>query len=81
MDDSANKNKWYFKTSVFIIAILCVGPIALPLAWFNPRYRLRTKIIITVITLILTYYLCVLLAASLSKISKYYELLYKVASQ
>lgn len=81
MSDSANKNKWYFKTSVFVIAILCVGPLALPLAWFNPRYRLRTKIIITVITLILTYYLCVSLAASLSRISKYYELLYEAAYQ
>jgi lipopolysaccharide export LptBFGC system permease protein LptF len=75
------KNKWYFKTSIFVIAVLCIGPLALPLAWFNPRYRPAAKVIITIVVIVLTYYLCIALAASMSSISKYYEELYKAVYQ
>ena len=33
--DKGGKRKWYFSTSVLVIAILCLGPIALPLLWLN----------------------------------------------
>jgi hypothetical protein len=41
------KTKWYFATYWFVIALMCVGPFALPLLWFNPRYKLITKIIVS----------------------------------
>ncbi|HUT30120.1 MAG TPA: hypothetical protein VMX13_10040 [Sedimentisphaerales bacterium] len=44
--------KWYFTTSAVVIAILCVGPLALPLVWFNPRYRAVTKIVVTVVVVV-----------------------------
>ena len=59
------QEKWYFKTSVFVVMLLCVGPLALPLLWFNPKVRRRNKVIITIIVLILTYYLAILMQASL----------------
>ena len=45
------KVPWYFTTSTIVIALLCVGPLALPLVWLQPKYKLTTKIIVTVITL------------------------------
>ena len=65
--------KWYFKTSIIVVAFLCVGPLALPLVWFNPRFRLRTKLIISVIAIALTYYLTVLTMDAINKIVTYYK--------
>ena len=43
------KTKWYFSTSVVVIALLSVGPFALPLVWLHPLYKRVTKIILTII--------------------------------
>ncbi len=51
------KNKWYFKIGTLIIALLTVGPLALPLAWSNPRLSTKAKVIISVAVLVLTYFL------------------------
>ncbi len=57
------EKKWYFTTPSVVIALLCFGPLALPLVWFNPRYKPATRLIITVIVLVVTV-LCAYLAAS-----------------
>lgn len=46
------RTKWYWSTSVVVIAILCVGPLALPLVWFNPRYKQTTKIAVTAVVIV-----------------------------
>ena len=68
------KEKWFFKTSVLVMALLSVGPFALPLLWFNPRYRALTKIIWTALILILTYWLAKVLDQSIKSILEYYRL-------
>lgn len=65
--------KWYFRTSIIIIAFLCVGPFALPMVWLNPRFSRVMKALITVVALVLTYYLVVLLEHSLKNIVEYYQ--------
>ena len=50
----ARPKKWYFATSSVVIALLCLGPLALPLVWVNPRYKPTTRAIITVIVLAVT---------------------------
>ncbi len=45
--------KWYFATSVVVIALLCLGPLGLPLVWFNPRYKIIIKVVVTVIVIAL----------------------------
>jgi len=45
--------KWYFATSAVVIALLCLGPLGLPLVWFNPRYKIITKVVVTVIVIAL----------------------------
>ena len=57
------EKKWYFTTPSVVIALLCVGPLALPLVWFNPRYKPATRLIITVIVLVVTV-LCTYLAVT-----------------
>jgi len=52
------KTKWYFATATVVIAILCLGPLALPLVWLNPRYKPATKLIVTVLVIVLTVLLC-----------------------
>jgi len=41
-------------TFAVVIALLIVGPLALPLVWYNPRYKIITKVIVTVIVIALT---------------------------
>lgn len=74
----AENEKWYFKTSVLVIAILCVGPFALPLAWLNPRYSKMNKVIITLAVILFTAILAASTASSLNSIAKYYGELSKI---
>jgi hypothetical protein len=46
--------KWYQSTAVIVLAILTLGPLALPLVWINPRYSLINKAIVTVGVIVLT---------------------------
>ena len=69
-------NKWYFKTYVYIAAFLCIGPFALPLVWVNPRYDKTKKIIITAVTLIVSYLFTVIFVKSIESIFKYYKQLF-----
>lgn len=50
--------RWYHSTSTLVMAILCMGPLALPLVWVNPRYKPVTKVLITVAIVVLTILLC-----------------------
>jgi len=67
----------YFKISWLIIAFLCVGPLALPLLWINPRFGRKTKIIVTIIILIVTYFLGIIVIKSLRAIKEYYDLMFQ----
>lgn len=49
--------KWYFKSSFIILAILFVGPLALPLLWFRPKTSMVWKIGITAVMIVLTWLL------------------------
>jgi len=49
-----SKTKWYFSTSAVVIALLCIGPLALPLVWLNPRYKIITKLVFTALVIALT---------------------------
>ena len=69
--------KWYFKTYGVVIAFLCVGPLALPLVWFNPHFCQKTKVIVTIIIIILSWYLGSLLVNSLNSIKQYYGVIFQ----
>ena len=54
---TAEKPPWYFKTSVIVMAVGSVGPLALPLIWFRPQTSRTWKIIWTVVILAASWWL------------------------
>ena len=47
--------KWYFRTTSIVVAILCVGPLALPLIWWRPQTTRGWKIGLTIVILVLSW--------------------------
>jgi hypothetical protein len=62
------RGKWYFSTSALVVAVLCVGPLALPLLWVNPRYKIVAKVIGTVAIVGLTIGLAYVMAGMYSRL-------------
>jgi hypothetical protein len=52
------KAKWYFSTSSVVFSLLCFGPLALPLVWLHPNYRIVRKLVVTAITIAITIWAC-----------------------
>lgn len=75
MLDKNKKGKWYFSMPIFVMALLCVGPFALPLLWFNPRFTLKRKVLVTIIVIVLTYVLSVMAMKSLDYLKNSYQIL------
>lgn len=48
--------KWFYSTNIIVLALLCLGPFALPLVWFNPRYKNFTKLIVSLLVLIVSIF-------------------------
>lgn len=64
------KTKWYFSTSVVVIALLCLGPLALPLVWLNPRYGIATKLVVTVIVILVSILGCYLTMGAYNRLAE-----------
>ena len=77
LEGKNQETKWYFKTYWIVIAFLSVGPLALPLVWLNPRFSQKTKIIVTIIIIILSYYLGLMLINSLRPLKQYYGIIFQ----
>jgi predicted nucleic acid-binding Zn ribbon protein len=73
----ATKEKlpWYFGRSFIIIAVLSVGPFALPLIWWRPYTTRAWKIGLTIAILALSWILYRLTMESVQTIKEYYKLL------
>jgi len=51
-DGNEKKVNWYFKPVAVTIAILAIGPFALPLVWLSPAMKKRHKIVITILVVL-----------------------------
>ena len=69
------KVPWYLRPGWLTTAVLCVGPLAIPLIWLHPNWSLRKKIIWTAAVLILTWIVWVLMKQSVQSIEDYYGIL------
>ena len=69
------KMQWYFRKSIIVFALLCVGPLALPLLWFRPRTTRAWKIGLTIGILALSWILFQVTMASIHTIREYYKVL------
>lgn len=69
------KLPWYFRTSTIVIALLCVGPLALPLLWWRPKTAPAWKIGLTIGILLLSWVLYLATMESIRTLEEYYKLL------
>jgi hypothetical protein len=53
----ADPIKWYLKPAAIVVAILAVGPFAIPLVWVSPAFKKWQKTVITVLLILLTIWL------------------------
>jgi hypothetical protein len=51
------KTQWRYSRAAVLLGLATVGPFALPLVWFNPRYDAGTKIVLTVLILAVTAFI------------------------
>jgi hypothetical protein len=70
------QEKWYLRTSVVVIALLSVGPLALPLVWLNSKFKAKNKILITIVVSVLSYFLFIWTKESFKALSNYYQQLF-----
>jgi len=73
--DPAAKTPWYFHTSFIVIAVLTVGPLALPLIWWRPNTSRTWKIALTIGILLLSWALYLASRESLRLLKDYARLL------
>jgi len=48
------KMKWYLKPVWVMIAILAIGPFAIPLVWMSPSFKRWLKVAITALLILFT---------------------------
>ncbi len=60
MTEEIKKDPWYMSKKVLVVAFLGVGPLALPLLWMHPKISMFYKVLWTVVTIALTWWLVVL---------------------
>ncbi|MDD5327993.1 MAG: zinc ribbon domain-containing protein [Phycisphaerae bacterium] len=68
-----SKSKWYFSTSAVVVALIVLGPFALPMVWFNPRYKIITRVVVTVIVIAFTILFTYLVADTYRNLMKQIE--------
>lgn len=54
------KDRWYYRIDAVVIALLCVGPLALPLLFLSPKFNRQMKVLITLFVILLTVWLAVI---------------------
>jgi hypothetical protein len=72
---ATEKVQWYFRKSFIIIAVACVGPLALPLIWWRPQTSWAWKIGLTIGILVLSWILFQITMESIHTLKQYYKLM------
>ena len=75
---AGTKLPWYFSTTFIVVALLSVGPLALPLIWCRPHTSRAGKIGLTIAILVISWLLYQATLESLRSIQEYYKLLEKL---
>ncbi len=70
-----NKPKWYFSKSFIVIALLSVGPLALPLIWWRPQTTVAWKIGLTIGILVSSWLLFETTMESVRVLKEYYQII------
>jgi hypothetical protein len=49
--EEGKKVKWYYSVWSVILALLCFGPFALPLLFLSPKFKLASKVLISLLVI------------------------------
>jgi len=66
---------WYFRKSIIILALLSVGPLALPMIWWHPQMSRAWKIGLTIIILVVSWLLYKVTMESIRILMESYKML------
>ena len=67
---SQKKTPWYFNSSSLIVSFLVTGPFMLPLVWFHPKMDRTSKIVWTVVIVVVTLFIIKSTADLLGQLKK-----------
>jgi len=70
-----NRVPWYFGTTFIVLMLASVGPFALPLVWWQPKYKRATKWCVTVLVLVLTAVMSAATVESFRVLKQFYGML------
>ena len=69
------KLPWYFRKGFIVIAVLSIGPLALPLIWWHPQTTRAWKIGLTIAILVLSWFIYKSTMESIHRIKESYQLM------
>jgi uncharacterized membrane protein YvbJ len=72
---AGEQRAWYFRTTFIVLALLSVGPLALPLIWWRPGISRSWKIVLTIAILLLTWVLWLGTIKSIHVLEEYFRML------
>jgi hypothetical protein len=72
---TATRTPFYFRPAGMIVAFLCVGPLMLPLVWWNPQLRRESKLVLSAVIVVVTALLGWASIRSVENIMEYYRTL------
>lgn len=64
-----------FRTWAIVVALGSVGPLALPMIWWHPRMRTTWKIVISLVVILLTWYMYQFTLEVFKKLSEFQQIL------
>jgi len=70
-----DKLPWPYRTSTIVIAVCCIGPLALPLLWLRPKTPPAWKLIWSAVILAVSWIMILVTVRSMETVKEYYELL------
>lgn len=73
LEEPRQKKLWLFRNSTLIVSFCFVGPLMLPLVWFHPNLSRGQKTLITIVMVVITYFLCMIVSKSMNSIGEYYD--------
>ena len=71
---------FFFRPLGMITAFLCIGPLMLPLVWWNPHLRRKNKMVITAVIGVISTLLGLATVRSIENIADYYRTLTELGS-
>ncbi|MFO7937891.1 MAG: zinc ribbon domain-containing protein [Kiritimatiellia bacterium] len=74
-EEKTERLPFYFHTTFIIIAICCVGPLALPLLWLCPQASRFSKYAWTIIVILLTVFSVFLMIKTIGNIQQMYGIM------